>query len=149
MERRMDNRVKFAKEKFLSGYNCAQSVFFACLDDKQISKDAALKIATGFGAGLGRMQEVCGAVSGAIMAMGLKYGRGESEDKNTSEVTYQKTQDIIKAFEKIHGSIICRELLNGCDLLTEEGQTEFRDQGLLQNTCIKCVETAVRLLEKF
>ena len=149
MERRMDNRVKFAKEKFLSGYNCAQSVFFACLDEKQISKDAALKIATGFGAGLGRMQEVCGAVSGAIMAVGLKCGRGEGEDKNASEVTYQKTRDLIKAFKEIHGSILCRELLNGCNLRTEEGQTEFRDQGLLQKTCIKCVETAVRLLEEF
>ena len=144
----MNDKIKIAIEKFESGYNCAQSVFFACLDDNQISRDTALKIATGFGAGYGRMQEVCGTVSGAIMAMGLKYGRGENEDRNTTEAMYQKTRDFIKSFEKIHGSIICRELLNGCDLMTEEGQTEFRDQGLLQNTCIKCVETAVKILSE-
>ena len=144
----MNDKIKIAREKFESGYNCAQSVFFACLDDNQISRDTALKIATGFGAGYGRMQEVCGTVSGAIMAMGLKYGRGENEDRNTTEAMYQKTRDFIKSFEDIHSSIICRELLNGCDLMTEEGQTEFRDQGLLQNTCIKCVETAVKILSE-
>ncbi len=142
----MNNKIQIAKEKFESGYNCAQSVLFAFIDKTQVTENAALKIACGFGAGIGRMQEVCGAVSGAIMAMGLKYGRGENEDRNASEEMYQKTQDFIKSFEDIHGSIICRELLNGCDLRTEEGQTEFREKGLLQNTCIKCVETAARIL---
>jgi C_GCAxxG_C_C family probable redox protein len=144
----MDNRVKIAREKFESGYNCAQSVFFACLDDNQLSRDTALKIATGFGAGYGRMQEVCGAVSGAIMALGLKYGRGENDENEITSEMYQKTQDFIKSFEEVHGSIICRELLDGCNLRSEQGQTEFREKGLLQNTCIKCVETAVRILKE-
>ena len=144
----MNDKIKIAREKFESGYNCAQSVFFSCLDDNQISRDTALKIATGFGAGYGRMQEVCGAVSGAIMALGLKYGRDENADNEITSEMYQKTQDFIKSFEKIHGSIICRELLNGCDLRTEEGKNEFREKRLLQNTCIKCVETAVKILSE-
>jgi C_GCAxxG_C_C family probable redox protein len=144
----MDNRVKIAKEKFESGYNCAQSVFLACLDEKQISKNTALKIATGFGAGYGRIQEVCGAVSGAIMTMGLKNGRSENEDRNAAEAMYQKTRDFIKSFEDIHGSIICKELLNGCDLQSEAGQAEYWEQELFQNTCLKCVETAVKIIEE-
>lgn len=143
----MTNKIKIAREKFESGYNCSQSVLFVCMDKNQISQDTALKIANGFGAGMGRMQEVCGAVTGAIMVLGLKYGRGENEDRNATEQTYQKTRDFIKSFEDIHDSIICRELLNGCDLRTEEGQTEFMEKGLLENTCVKCVETAVRILE--
>jgi len=144
----MDQRVKIAKEKFESGYNCTQSVLFAFLDNNQISKDAALKIACGFGAGYGRVQEVCGAVSGAIMAMGLEHGRGEYEDNEITGEMYQKTQDFIKSFEKIHGSIICRELLNGCDLRTESGQAEFRDKDLFNKTCLKCVETSARILSE-
>ena len=144
----MDNRVKIAKEKFESGYNCAQSVLFALADNNQISNDIALKIATGFGAGYGRMQEVCGAVSGAIMAMGLKYGRGENENKEITMDMYQKTQDFIEFFKKIHGSIICRELLNGYDLRSEKGQNEYREQELFQKTCLKCVETAVKIIEE-
>jgi len=143
----MNNRVKISKEMFENGYNCAQSVFFASLDKNQISEDAALKIATGFGAGMGRMQEVCGAVSGAIMAIGLKYGRGKNEDKNVSEAMYEKTRDLINSFEETHGSIICRELLEGCDLRTREGQKEFVDKDLFNKTCIKCVETAVKILK--
>jgi C_GCAxxG_C_C family probable redox protein len=144
----MNDKIKIAKEKFESGYNCAQSVFFACLDDNQISRDTALKIATGFGAGYGRMQEVCGAVSGAIMALGLKYGRGENGENEITSEMYQKTQDFIKSFEEVHGSIICRELLDGCNLRSEQGQAEFKDKDLFNKTCLKCVETAVKILEE-
>ena len=121
----MDPQVKSAREKFESGYNCAQSILFAFFDKNQISEDAALKIACGFGAGYGQMLKVCGAVSGAIMAIGLRHGRGENEEKEIAVETYQKTQDFIATFKNEHGSIICRELLNGCDLRTEEGRAEF------------------------
>lgn len=144
----MDSRINIAREKFESGYNCAQSVLFAFLDESKISKDVALKIACGFGAGYGRMQEVCGAVSGAIMALGLEYGRGETEENEITEEMFQKTQDFIASFKDKHGSIICRELLNGCDLRTKEGRAEFEEKDLFNNTCIKCVETAVRILKK-
>lgn len=144
----MTNKIQIAKEKFESGYNCAQSVLFAFKENSQISEDIALKIATGFGAGYGRMQEVCGAVSGAIMAMGLKYGRGEQADKEITINMYQRTQDFIKSFEKIHGSIICRELLNGCDLRTDLGQIEFKEKDLFNQTCVRCVETAARIIEE-
>ncbi len=144
----MTNKIQIAKEKFESGYNCAQSVLFAFIENNQISKDTALKIAIGFGAGYGRMQEVCGTVSGAIMALGLKYGRGENANEEITVNMYQKTQDFIKSFEKIHGSVICRELLNGCDLRTDLGQTEFKEKDLFNRTCVKCVETAARIIEE-
>ena len=142
----MNNKVEIAKEKFESGYNCAQSILFSFLDKSKISEDTALKIATGFGAGYGRMQEVCGAVSGAIMALGLKYGRGVKEDKEITITFYQKTQDFITSFIEKHDSIICKELLQGCDLRTDEGRAEFEKKDLFNCTCIKCVETAASIL---
>ncbi|MEJ2052488.1 MAG: C-GCAxxG-C-C family protein [Calditrichaceae bacterium] len=141
----MNKRIKIAREKFENGYNCAQSVFFACLDEEQISKDAALKIATGFGAGIGRMQEVCGAITGAVMAMGLKYGRGINDDNTVTSEVYDKVQKFIADFQAEHGSIICKELLEGCNLRTNSGQAEFRENDYFNTICLKCVETAVKL----
>lgn len=144
----MNQKIKNAKKKFESGYNCAQSVLYAFLDSNLITKDTALKIATGFGAGYGRMQDVCGAVSGAIMVLGLKHGRGEKEDLKVTNTMYQKTQDFITSFMDKHDSINCKELLNGCDLQTVEGRAEFKERDLFNHTCIKCVETAARILDE-
>jgi len=133
-----------AAEKFLSGYNCAQAVLHSLCETMDFDKDSALRIACGFGAGFGRQQEVCGAVSGGVMAIGLKYGRGEAEDKSRTEDCYQRTRQFLAAFKQRHGSIRCRELI-GCDLLTPEGQQSFKDRNLLRETCARCVQSAVEL----
>src|SRR5512138_1672998 len=97
------NKIEKVTSKFASGYNCAQSVFFAFLEDLEIDPDTALKIASGFGGGIGRRGEVCGAVTGGIMALGAKHGRGEKEDGTALGVTYDKTRQFMDQFAGKHG----------------------------------------------
>jgi C_GCAxxG_C_C family probable redox protein len=144
----MKTKSEVAVEKFLSGYNCAQSVLFPFCDDLAVEKNTALKLACGFGAGMGRKQEVCGAVSGGIIAIGLKHGRGEGQDKTPTEETYRRVRELMGRFEAKHGSCICRTLLNGADLNTPEGQKYFRENDLLNKTCKGCVETVVQTVEE-
>ncbi len=143
----MKSTAETASEKFLSGYNCAQSVLWTFAPRNNIGPDAALKIACGFGAGMGRRQEVCGAVTGGILALGLKYGRGETEDRTATEETYAKTQELMRRFEAAHGSCNCRQLLGGCDLTTEAGRAAFKDKDLLNTTCEPCVRTVCDILD--
>jgi C_GCAxxG_C_C family probable redox protein len=135
-----------AVSKFMEGYNCAQSVFFSFCDDLKIEKDKALKIACGFGAGMGRKEEVCGAVTGGIIVIGAKYGRGANDDRTATEETYAKTRELMDQFAERHGTFICRKLLNGCELTTEEGQKQFIDE-LFNKTCKPCVQSVVEILE--
>ncbi len=143
----MGTRADAAVAKFSEGYNCAQSVLWAFCEDLGLDADTALRVACGFGGGMGRRQEVCGAVSGAIMAIGLKHGRGEGEDRAVTDAAYAKVRELMALFEARLGSYVCRDLLDGCDLRTEEGQRSFRERGLLNRTCKPCVATAAEALE--
>ena len=136
----MKTKNEVATEKFLAGYNCAQSVLYAYSDGLNLEKETALKLACGLGAGLARRGEVCGAVTGGILVIGLKCGRGERDDRSATEQTYQKTQELMAGFEQRHGSCLCLELLKGCDLRTAEGQRHFKEQDLLHKTCLPCVQ---------
>ena len=141
-------RSEIAVDKFRGSYNCAQSVLYSFCDDLGLDRDTALKMACGFGAGMSRRQEVCGAISGGILAIGLKHGRGEGQEKPVSETTYSKVRELISRFEAEHSAISCRELLEGCDLNTPEGQLFFKESDLLNRTCVKCVRTVVETLEE-
>ena len=141
------DRSDQAVSKFMEGYNCAQAVFFSFSDFVKIDKDTALKLACGFGAGMGRKEEVCGAVSGGIMVIGAKYGRGENDDRSATEVTYAKTRELMDQFAGRYGTFICRRLLNECDLTTEEGQKQFKENDLFNKTCKVCVQSVVEILE--
>jgi len=142
----MNTLSETASEKFLSGYNCAQSVLWTFAQRFNLDADSALKIACGFGAGMGRRQEVCGAVTGGIMALGLKYGRGESQALTATEATYSKTQELMRRFEAVHGTCNCLNLLKGCDLNTEAGRAQFKEQDLKRITCAPCVQTVADIL---
>jgi C_GCAxxG_C_C family probable redox protein len=144
----MKSKSEIAVEKFLSGYNCSQSVLYAYCDELGFNKDLALKLASGFGAGMGRKGEVCGAVTGGVIAIGLKYGRGIEDDRSNTGESHRLTKDLMDRFEEKHGTYICRKLLNDCDLMTEEGQEYLRENDLLNKTCKECVRSAVQILEK-
>jgi C_GCAxxG_C_C family probable redox protein len=137
-----------AVSKFLEGYNCAQSVFYSFCDDLGFEKSNALKIACGFGAGMGRKEEVCGAVTGGIIVISAKHGRVEKDDRPAQEITYKKTRDLMEQFAKRHGTYICRQLLNGCELTTEEGQKSFKENDMLKKICVPCVQSVVGILEE-
>ena len=143
----MKTRSDIALEKFFGGYNCAQAVLYSFCDDLNFDKNTALRLACGFGGGMGRKQEVCGAISGGIIAIGLKYGQSEAQDKTAKEETYRKVHDLISRFEAKHGASLCRELLKGCDLSAPEGQRYFKENDLLNKVCKGCVVTVVELVE--
>ena len=141
------DRSELAVAKFVSGYNCAQSVFFAFCDDVEVDKDKALKIACGFGAGMGRKEEVCGAVTGGVMVIGAKYGRGENDAQKETEITYVKTRELMNQFSQKYGSFICRQLLNGCDLSNDEGHRTYLENDYRNKICKPCVQSVVEILE--
>jgi len=144
-------KSKIAVEKFKEGYNCVRSILHSYAEDLSMSKDLALKISDGFGAGMGRKQEVCGAISGGIMILGMLYGRGENEDKQKQEKTYSKIRKFIDLFEKEYGTINCKKLLNGCELMTPEVQMRFKEENLKEKChgyCHGYIEQAGKILEK-
>lgn len=144
----MKTRSDMATEKFLSGYNCAQSILWSFSQELRLDAESALKISCGFGAGMARRQEMCGAVTGGIMVLGLRHGRGENQDRTATEETYAKVQELICRFEARHGTCNCRQLLDGCDLATDEGRKAVKDRDLLNRTCKPCVQTVVAILEE-
>jgi C_GCAxxG_C_C family probable redox protein len=144
----MKTRSEIALEKYFSDYSCAQSVLYAFCDDLGLDRDTALRLATGFGAGMARKQEVCGALSGGIMAIGLKFGRGEGQDKSVTEDAYQIVWELMSTFEAKYGSCRCRAL-TGYDLSTPEGQQLSKDNDVKHKVCQGCVQTVVEFVEDF
>jgi C_GCAxxG_C_C family probable redox protein len=144
----MTTRGETAVEMLLTNYNCAQAVLYAFCDDLGFDRDTALRMACGFGAGMARKQGVCGAISGGMLAIGLKYGRGQGQERAATEDTYEKVRELMSRFESKHGSCLCKTLLNGCDLNTPEGQQYFKENDLLNGVCARCVQTVVETLEE-
>ena len=102
---------EMAKALFCEGYNCAQAVFCAFSDVTGLDRDTAAKLASSFGGGLGRLREVCGAVSGAAMALGMARGCSDPKDAGAKQAHYELVRDFAGRFRESEGSIICRELL--------------------------------------
>jgi C_GCAxxG_C_C family probable redox protein len=128
---------------FRSGFICSESVLMAMQDYLGLERNPAL--ATGFGAGIARRGSVCGAVTGGILAINLKYGRQKATDKESIKETYIRALKFYKKFEEKMGSAICYDIIK-CDLTTEEGQNFFKENNLLEEKCFKCVETSVDIL---
>ncbi len=96
---------------------------------------------------MGRKQEVCGAVSGGVLVLGATYGMGEKAEVTAKETTYARTRELIDRFVARHGTVICRKLIDGCDLMTEEGRRQFDNRDLRSTRCQPCVESVVEILE--
>jgi C_GCAxxG_C_C family probable redox protein len=136
-----------AVEYFNKGFSCSQSVLSAYSDELGMGRDQAFRVAGAFGAGMGRMCETCGAVTGAFMVLGLKYGKVKAEDEPAKEKTYAKVQEFVREFKAGNGSIVCRDLL-GCDMGTPEGMKHARENRLTSTKCPKYVRDAAEIVER-
>lgn len=140
------NVKETAVKYFSEGFNCAQSVFAAFAEKYGLSKDIALKIGCGFGGGM-RNGEVCGAVTGAIMVIGLRYGHINGNDNEGKSLCYQKTLEFTQAFHEKNKSIVCRDIL-GYDISTPDGMKTAAEKGLFKTTCVDMIKNAIEILER-
>jgi C_GCAxxG_C_C family probable redox protein len=143
----MKSKSESAVDVFRSGFNCAQAVFSAHAPGFGISESDALRIACGFGGGMGRLQETCGAVTGAFMLIGCRYGMTATDDGAAKEKTYECVRQFADRFVEKNRSISCKTLL-GCDLQSDEGRKYFKDHDLHETVCVKCVRDAVFIVEQ-
>lgn len=139
------NRKEEASKIFESGFNCSQAVLSVFCDELNYNRDLALKIATGFGGGI-RKGEVCGAVSGAIMVLGLKYGHSIEGDLETKSKANSLTKEFINRFEEKNGSIICKKLL-GYDLSNPQEYDILVEKEMFKNRCPLFIKEAIDILE--
>ncbi|HEX7501845.1 MAG TPA: C-GCAxxG-C-C family protein [Acidobacteriota bacterium] len=144
----MRDKGETAAAMVAGGWNCAQSVLGVFCADLDLDRETAMKLASGFGAGMARRQEVCGAVSGAIMVIGLKHGQAREDDKAAKETAYRLSRGVMDRFQAEFGSCLCRELLPGIDLATEAGHQRYKAEGWSEKVCRPCVRFAVRVLEE-
>ena len=139
------NRVENAIAQFEKGFNCSQAILSTYCKQFGLDYEVALKIATGFGGGM-HINGTCGAVTGAFMVLGLKYGNTE-ENKDAKEDTYRKVVQYAKRFSKRNGTVKCHDLL-GCDITTREGLEIAREKGVFSSICPKLVQDAAEILEE-
>ena len=137
-----------AEEFFRQGYNCAQSVLLAFGDITGLEDETALKLSSSFGGGLGRLREVCGAVSGACMALGMIKGYTDPDDREAKKTQYRLVQEFAERFKEKNGSVVCRELLSGVQ--TEKGRDpEARTADYYQKRpCPKLCRCAAEILDE-
>lgn len=133
------SRIDGAVQLFEGNYLCSQAVFTVFSEEFGLSKEDAFKIGACFGSGM-RQAEVCGACTGALMALGLKYGDNKEKCNEVSDRFFEE-------FKKENASFICRDLL-GCDISTPEGVKSALEKNLFKEFCPKMVASAVEITEK-
>ena len=143
----MNTKPEQAANIFNEGSNCSQAVISVYAEESGLSPKIALKIAQGFGGGMGRLAQTCGAVTGAFMVLGLKYGNDDTHDKEAKERVYRLVREFARRFENRNSSIVCRELL-GCDISKPEGIMVAKEKGLFTSVCPKMVREAVEILDE-
>lgn len=140
------NHVQLAKQYFEQKYHCSQAVLAAFAEELGLTKEQALKLGGCFGGGMCK-GEVCGACTGALMVLGLKYGQSDVLDLESRKKTNDVTTEFLETFKQENGSYICRELL-GCDLSTDVGKKYAIENHLFTDFCPKMVTSAVIIAEQ-
>ena len=134
---------------FKEGFNCSQAVLLTFAENCGLDRETALKIASSFGGGMGRLREVCGAVSGMFMTAGLLYGYSNANDKEAKTTHYALIQQLAESFRKKNGSIVCRELL-GLDHKTDCPTPESRTEEYYQKRpCAELVGDAAEIIAEY
>jgi C_GCAxxG_C_C family probable redox protein len=142
------DKEKKALDYFRNKFNCSQSVLTVFGNEFDLSENDCLKISCAFGGGMGRLQHICGAVTGALMVLGLKYGKALNDPEEKKSFTYSKVREFFTEFERLHGSTVCRDLLNGLDMNDPDDYKKIKDQKLFDIQCEKYVADAVKITEK-
>ena len=132
---------------FKQGFSCSQAVLSAYAEAFGLDGEMALRVAGAFGGGMARTGQTCGAVSGALMVIGLRFGAVTARDKASKERAYAAGQELMAEFTNRNGSLLCKELL-GCDLGTAEGRQLAHEQRLTATRCPQFVEDAAGILEE-
>jgi len=132
---------------FKGGFSCTQALLSSFSEELGMDRETACKVASGFGGGVGRTGNICGAVSGAILVIGLKYGKAIPENCAERDRTYELVQEFVREYTALHGSVNCTELL-GYDLSNPEAYAEAQEKRVAAQKCPKLVEDAVLVLEK-
>ncbi len=142
------DRAKKAKELFEGGYTCSQAVALAFADLFDIEEATLSALASPFGGGMGRMREVCGAVSGSLMILGLTEKYTDPKDSAGKMALYSKVRDLADEFKAENGSIICRELIEGVKTTSGGIPEERTPEYYKKRPCGELVESAARLVEE-
>ena len=138
-----------AEALFYEGYNCAQSVLLAFGDITGLDEKTAAALSSSFGGGLGRLREVCGAVSGASMVLGILRGYDDPTDAEAKKAHYHLIQEFAERFRKANGSIVCRELLSGVSTV-EGNYPEARTESYYKKRpCVELVGDSAEILEEY
>lgn len=142
----MDHAVK-AAELFMEGYNCAQAVAVAFCDETGLTPEFSAKMASSFGGGMGRMREVCGAVSGMLLVAGILYGYDSKDDDESKMAHYALVQELAGKFRDETGSIICREILKNPP--SDPAPTPRTEEYYKVRPCARMVYVAASILEAY
>ena len=141
------DHVARASELFREGYGCSQAVAMAFSDLTGLDEKLAARLGGPFGGGMGRMREVCGAVSGMLMVAGMLYGYDDPADAAGKRQLYADVQELAARFREEHGSIICRDLLKNPS--ADPNPTPRTEDFYKKRPCLRMVETAARIMEEF
>ena len=144
----MKSRVEEVVKTFESGYTCAQSVFATYADLFGLDRETALKLSSPMGGGIGRMRDVCGAVSSMALLAGLKQGNIDPSNEEGKESIYLLTRQLAQRFKEKHGTIICRELLGIKDMEESARPSARTKEYYASRPCSRLVATAGEIIEE-
>lgn len=140
--------IENALQLFKSGNSCAQAILEAYAERVNISPNIALKIGAGLGGGIGRKQEICGAINAGAIILGLKYGSGISGDIESKEKASEIVGNYVSECEKVLGNTLCKDLLK-IDLTNSEERIAAKRSGLFEKVCDNAVRQSAMILEKY
>ena len=144
----MSEKSVKARELFLKGYNCSQSVVGAFCEDLGLDFKTAMLISSSFGGGMGGLRETCGALSGAFMVIGLKYGYSTPDNPNEKAELYKKVRIVAEAFKEKYNTMLCRELLEAKNLIVKTEPSIRTEKYYKERPCAVFVESAAEILEE-
>jgi len=132
---------------FKKGFSCSQAILSTYGPDLGLDRETALRVSEGFVGGIACLGGTCGAVTGAVMVLGLRYGRTQADDRKALAKTVRSVREFVRCFEERNGTSACSELL-GCKIDTPEREQEAGRRGLFSSVCPKAVRDAAEILEK-